>query len=601
MAAPLSNWQILLRLLHLAVRYRWGCLRLIGTQVVLLGLSLVLITLTGVALDCIAQAAGSGESPQWPLGISPPADWSPLHSVAVLGAAVLAVALLRAALSYFYTVDSARLLQQQIVVELRARVYEKLQRLSFRFYSGNTTGTLINRVTGDVQAVRLFIDGVLLQLMILVLALVFYLAYMVTIHVGLTLLCLATTPLLWTLAAAFCRAVRPAYYRNRELVDEMLLVLTENVRGAHVVRSFGRQEEEIEKFREANHAVRDQQKWIFWRISLFGPAVEMLLALNLLALLGYGGYLVIEHRLALGTGLITFSGLLQQFSGQVTKMTNIINSIQQSLAGAQRVFELLEMEIEVRSPSRPHRARNVRGTVEFDLVGFDYRQGQAVLRNLSLSARPGQCIGILGPTGAGKTTLLHLIPRFYDACLGAVRVDGVDVRRWHLDDLRRQIGIVFQENFLFSDTVAANIAFGRPDASFAQIRRAAQIAAADQFISALPQGYDTVLREAGKDLSGGQRQRLAIARAILREPPILLLDDPTAAVDARTEQEILRDLAEVTAGRTTFLVAHRLSTLQSADIVVVLEEGRVVEIGSPENLLVRRGTFWQVAQMQAEG
>ncbi len=594
-----SNWTLLVRLLSLAKQYRWGCLRLVVLQLVILGLGLTGLALVGLAVDTIAfHAQRQGPPPRWPPLISPPASFTPIATIAVLAAAVLAIALARAALNYWYAVALARLLQEQIVVELRAKVYEQLQRLSFRFFSSNPSGSLINRVTADVQSVRLFIDGVILQMVILALSLSCYLAYMLSINSGLTLLCLATTPALWTMSVRFSRTVRPAYDHNRDLSDRMLLTLTENVRGVHVVKGFVRQPEEIEKFRRANRAVRDQQRWIFWRVSLFTPAAEFLLSLNLVALLGYGGYLVLQNRLAMGSGLIVLAGLLQQFAGQVGKMTNIVNSIQQSLAGAGRVFEILDARIEVRSPPGAQRLARCRGAVAFQGVSFHYLSGQAVLQEVDFRVEPGQRVAILAATGEGKTTLLNLIPRFYDPVGGRVLIDGVDLRRLDLDDLRRNIGIVFQENFLFSDSVAANIAFGRPGASLEQIQRAAQIAAAHPFIMALPQGYHTVLREGGKDLSGGQRQRLAIARALLLEPPILLLDDPTAAIDPHTEEEILAAMEQAMTGRTTFFVAHRISTLRRADVVMVLRGGQILEMGTHDQLTARRGAYWQAARFQ---
>jgi ATP-binding cassette subfamily B protein len=559
------------------------------------------VTLTGLAIDTIACCQEGGAAPPaWPFGVQPSPGWGALQLIALLAAAVLLLAVGRALLSYYYTVASTQLLQEQMVVDLRAKVYGKLQRLSFRFYTAQPSGSLINRVTGDVQAVRSFVDGVILQLLIVVLSLGFCLAYMLRIDVRLTLLCLATTPAIWAISLAFCRTVRPAYHHNRELLDRLLLVLTENVRGMQVVKGFARHGEEIAKFRAANAAVQSQRRSIFGLLSLFSPCVEFLLSLNQLALLGYGGYLVIDDRLALGTGLIVFSGLLQQFYGQVTKMTNIINTVQESLAGAQRVFEVLDAPGETCNPPRARKLSRPKGLVKFDGVWFGHQPGRPVLREINLAVEPGQCVAILGPTGAGKTTLLSLIPRFYEATQGRVLVDGIDVRQLDLDGLRRSIGTVFQETFLFSDTVAANIAYGRPEASPEEVRRAARLAAADAFIAELPDGYDTVLCEGGKNLSGGQRQRLALARAILPQPPILLLDDPTAAVDAHTEREILADLQRAMAGRTTFLVAHRLSTLRFADLVVVLQEGRIVESGTHQELVARRGPYWQAAQLQNE-
>jgi ATP-binding cassette subfamily B protein len=595
------NWTLFARMWALAWKYRAGCAQLIALQLSLLALALVGLGLMGLAVDTIrCHALAGAPAPAWPLGIAPPPGWSPLVVTAVLAGGVLVVAALRVVVQYAYAVAAARLVHQRIVVDLRAQVYEKLQRLSFRFFSTNPSGSIIGRVTSDVQSLRVFVDGVVLQLFVLGLSLVFYVAYMVRIHLGLTLVCLATTPLLWILSASFSRVVRPAYDRNRQLVDQMLLTLTENARGMQVVKGFAAHDAQRVKFRRDNAAVRDQQQWIFWRVSLFTPSIELLTSVNLALLLAYGGYLVIHDQLPLGTGLIVFSGLLQQFSGQITKVTNLVNSVQQSLTGARRVFEVLDAPIEIKQPPNPHRLPRARGEVTFEHVHFAYKPGEPVLEDLNFRVQPGQCVAILGATGQGKTSLLNLIPRFYDVTGGRVLVDGVDVRQLDLDDLRRNIGIVFQENSLFSDSVAANIAFGAPQATNEQIERAARIAAAHEFIVRLPHGYDTVLREGGKDLSGGQRQRLAIARALLLEPPILLLDDPTAAIDSATEAEIVRGMEQAMTGRTTFVVAHRLSTLRRADLVLVLDHGRIAEMGSHAELMAARGAYWRAASLQGD-
>jgi len=341
-----------------------------------------------------------------------------------------------------------------------------------------------------------------------------------------------------------------------------------------------------------------QQKGIFWRVSLFSPAVGFLTRVNMMVLLGYGGWLVAHGRLPLGAGLVVFAGLLEQFSGQVNNVVNVVNSVQQSLIGAQRVFEILDAPIEVQSRPGAVRVPRLRGAVRFDRVSFAYDPHEPVLHDIDLAVEPGRCVAILGATGAGKSALMSLIPRFYDPTAGRVLVDGHDVRDLELDDLRRNIGLVFQESFLFSQTVAANIAFGHPQATMEQIRHAARIAAADAFILQLAQGYDTVLGESGVTLSGGQRQRLALARAILLEPAILLLDDPTAAIDSRTEHEIFAALEQAIAGRTTFIVAHRLSTLRRADLILVMEAGRIVQRGTHAELMKVPGPYLHVASLQ---
>jgi ATP-binding cassette subfamily B protein len=318
----------------------------------------------------------------------------------------------------------------------------------------------------------------------------------------------------------------------------------------------------------------------------------------MMVLLGYGGWLVAHDELPLGTGLIVFSGLLEQFSGQVNNVANIVNSVQQSLIGARRVFEILDAPVEVKDAPAAIRLPRSSGGVRFENVTFAYDGAEAVVRDIDLEVKPGQCVAILGATGAGKSVLMSLIPRFFDPTAGRVLIDGIDARLIHLDDLRRNIGLVFQESFLFSNTVAANIAFGHPDATREQIERAARIAAAHEFILQLPQGYDTVLGESGNSLSGGQRQRLAIARAVLLEPAILLLDDPTAAIDSETEHEIFEALDRAIAGRTTFIVAHRLSTLRRADFIIVLENGRIVQRGTHESLMAEPGNYRRVASLQ---
>jgi len=536
----------------------------------------------------------------WPFGWQPPASWTPVLLVVAIGVAILAFAAVRALLNFYYTVAVNDLTQGRIVVDLRAAVYDKLQRLSFRFFDDNATGAIINRVTGDVQQTRAFVDGVVIQIIIMVLSLTVYLVYMLSLHVKLTLACLATTPVLWLLAAYYSRSLQPEYLRNRELVDGMIRKLAEYIQGIAVIKGFAREPEVTADFQTANRAVRDQQQKIFWRISLFGPGISFITQINIFIALLYGGYLVIRDEFPLGLGLVVFVGLVQQFSAQVQNLATVNNTALQSLTGARRVFEILDAPVEIQTPARPvvlpaaHGGRHIR----FEHVWFSHIPGAVVLQDVDFAVQAGQRVAILGATGAGKSSLMSLLPRFYDPTQGRVLLDGIDLRQLDLDGLRRNIGTVFQESFLFSNTIAANIAFGHPEASRAQIERAATIASAHEFIRQMPKGYDTVLRETGSNLSGGQRQRLALARAILLDPPILLLDDPTAAVDPQTEHEILEALANAMRGRTTFLVAHRLSALRGSDFVVVLDGGRVAQVGTQAELLRVPGHYRQIAELQ---
>jgi ABC-type multidrug transport system fused ATPase/permease subunit len=597
-AGPPDNRRLVRRLFGLAWRYRLHCLQVLGIQLVLLTLGIGGLSFTGVGIDYIRHRIDGTPLGTNPLHLTLPEAWPPYRVLGLLAGLILLLALVRAVLNYAYALSVNRLVQQKLVVDLRSEVYDKLQRLSFRFFDANNTGSIITRVTGDVQSVRMFVDQVLIQSVIMVVSLTAYIIYMASLSPWLTVACLATTPLLWLMAAAFSRKIQPAYAHNRTLVDRMVQVLAENLGGAAVIKGFGREAEAQARFDAANRACFDQQQGIFWRVSLFSPAVGFLTRLNMMVLLGYGGWLVAHDQLPLGTGLVVFAGLLEQFSGQVNNVATIVNSVQQSLIGARRVFEILDAPVEVRNAPDALRRPRLAGAVRFENVSFAYDGADAVVRDLDLDVRPGQCVAILGATGAGKSVLMSLIPRFFDPTAGRVLLDGTDVRSLHLDDVRRNIGLVFQESFLFSNTVAANIAFGHPDATRAQVEKAARIAAAHDFILALPQGYDTLLGEGAQSLSGGQRQRLAIARAVLLEPAIMLLDDPTAAIDSETEHEIFAALDRAIAGRTTFIVAHRLSTLRRADFIIVMEAGRIVQRGTHAELMRVPGPYLRVADLQ---
>jgi len=613
----LSNWALIRRMLALGWQYRWGCLRLLGLQSLLLLTALGALRLLGLGIDLIRWHVGAADQPpSLPLS-NVLSSWPPMGQIALIAGLILVLELIRGTLNYTYALSAGYLVHTRIVPELRAKVYDKLQNLSFRFFDANATGSIINRVTSDVQNVRAFIDGVLIQFVLLAVSLVCYLAYMLSLHVGLTLACLATTPLMWLATVIFSRLVRPMYDKNRELVDRMVLRLAETIQGIQVIKGFGREREEIARFAADNQAVMDQQRGIFLRVSLFGPTIGYMTQINLVILLAYGGWLVTQDQLALGSGLVVFAGLLQQFSSQVANLTNIANSVQQSLSGARRVFEILDTPIAihnrdgaVRLDRRPHAPREetisrsemrTMGRIEFEHVWFEFTPGNPVLQDVNLVIEPGQKVAILGATGAGKTTLLALLCRFYDPTRGRILLDGHDLRDLDLDDLRRSIGLVFQETFLFSNTVAANIAFGHPEATMSQVERAAEIAAADDFITALPHGFETVLGEGGIDLSGGQRQRLAIARAVLLDPAILLLDDPAAAIDPHTEQEILAAMHQAMQGRTTLVIAHRLSTLRQCDRVIVLDQGRITQRGTHAELMQADGHYRHAAESQLAG
>ena len=585
-------------MLGLGWRYRGMCLIVLALNFSLVALNLSGLSLAGLGIDSLSETLLRGSpEPHWPFGWRPPSEWTPMTRVVFIAGLVLFVAIIQAALKFVTAVAGAAL-SQRILIQLRTDVYDKLQRLSFRFFDSHDSSSLINRVAGDVQAVRGFVDGVILKVLTVGLSLAVYAAYMFSVHATLAFACLIASPLLWVGAVWFSKTVRPLYQRSSELGDKLILRLSENVQGIQVVKGFAREEDEIARFREANRAVKDQKYDIFWRLSLYQPTMGFLTQINQLIVIGYGGALVIRGELALGAGLFVFANLIHEFANQVGQIINIANSIQSSLTGAERVFAVLDADIEIQSLPDAIRLPKVRGAVTFEHVSFAYNEGETALEDVSLDISPGECIGIVGETGSGKTTLLNLIARFYDPTSGRVLVDGIDVRKLDLQDLRRNIGLVFQESFLFSNTVAANIAFGQPGAELDRVEDAAKLAAAHEFIADLPEGYDSLIGEHGSNLSGGQRQRLAIARALLLDPPILLLDDATAAVDPETEHEIQQAIATAQRGRTTILVSNRISALKRTDRLYVLSHGRIVESGSHAELIRLDGEYAKLSRIQ---
>jgi len=591
--------ELVRRLLALSWRYRTHCLLSILLSVALLLLGLLGLQLLGVVIDVIRHALDvTQQAPHYPFGWTPPAQWTPLRIVTALSLAIVAQAGLRAVLTYWYNMTTARLTQAEIVPDLRDRLYARLQRLSFRFFDVHGSSSIFNRVTGDVQNTRLFVDGVLLQGLNMLLTLGAYGIFMWHIHPGLAAACLWVAVPLWWVTSYYSRRLRPAYLRNRELSDDLVQLFTESVRGMQTIKGFAAEGPQIRRFAEANGLVSTQQRRIFRDIAVFTPITQLLSQASLVILFGYGGWLYVKGEIALGSGLVVFAGLLQQFNGQVANISTIANSVQQSLAAARRVFEVLDMPLGVESKPHAIALKKLTGRIAFESVTFGYDPEHPVLHEVSFQAEPGQVVGLFGMTGAGKSSVLSLIPRFYDPQRGRVTADGLDLRELDLDAFRRQVGIVYQESFLFSNTVSANIAFGHPYASQERIEQAARIACAHEFIIGLPQGYATVLGESGVDLSGGQRQRLALARALLLEPPILILDDPTASVDPKTEHEIVTALRAAMASRTTFVVSSRLSLLRRADIILVLENGRLTQRGTHDQLAHRPGVYHQTALLQ---
>ncbi|GGK29904.1 putative ABC transporter ATP-binding protein YknU [Caldalkalibacillus thermarum] len=475
----------------------------------------------------------------------------------------------------------------QAVYALRNALYRKLQQLPFRFYDNAKTGDLMSRLAQDVEVFRFFLSFGCAQVVNFVLLVGTGFVVMLFLHVHLALLTLALLPFLLLVVYRFDRQVHPAFRAIRWSLAQLTTRVQENVSGINTVKALSQEETEIKRFDEKNEDYRAQHLHTADIWARYFPLMELIGHLCVVVLLAYGGYLVIEGELPLGS-LVAFFSLIWYIVGPLMGIGFIINTFSQSKAAGERLLEILDEEVEIREADSPLQPERLKGHVRFEHVTHYYRgEEKPALVEVSFDAPPGKVIGLLGATGAGKTTLVQLISRFYEPQEGQIWIDQQPVSRYALKTLRSQIGVVFQEPFLFSASIKANIAYGKPEASMEEIVAAAKRADAHDFISALPQGYDTILGERGAGLSGGQKQRISIARALLINPSILILDDATSAVDMTTERRIQRALRELMQGRTTFIIAHRISSLQKADEILVLDSGRVVERGTHQELIRR--------------
>jgi ATP-binding cassette, subfamily B, multidrug efflux pump len=468
--------------------------------------------------------------------------------------------------------------------QLRRALYAHVQQLSFSFHDQAQTGDLLTRSMSDVEQLKNFMGRGLLMIFNLLLLVLGVAIALLAMNWKLALLSLVILPLLYWRAASFSRQMRPMFRAVQDQVARVATLVQDNAAGARVVKAFGQERREIERFDDANEAL--YQRYLdSARLQSFNtPLLNFIANGATVAMLWVGGLLVITNQLTVGE-LVAFYAYLLQIVGPVRQGGFLMSMASRAAASSERVLEVLDTPIQVSSPPDAFELESITGEVEFRDVTCEYHPGRAVLRHVSFKAEPGQTIALVGATGSGKTTVANLIPRFYDVSSGQVLIDGHDVRDVDLASLRRQIGIVMQETTLFSGDIRENIGFGKADATEDDIRWAAEQARADEFISRLPKGYDTRVGERGVTLSGGQKQRVAIARALLMDPRILILDEFTSAVDAATEQLIRAALVELMRGRTTFVIAHRVSTVRSADLILVLQHGRLVDSGTHEELL----------------
>ncbi|RTL25626.1 MAG: ABC transporter ATP-binding protein [Burkholderiales bacterium] len=518
------------------------------------------------------------------------------HLVAWLLAGLLGSALLAWSLGWARTYLLA-LVSERISADLRTTTFDHLLRLSLDYFGSKRTGDLMSRIGSETDRISVFLSLHALDFATDVLMIAMTAVILFSINPWLALVTLLPLPFIAWLIHLVREKLRTGFEKIDRVWGEVTNVLADTIPGIRVVKAFAQEARESKRFKDANvHNLEINDKlnktW-----SLFSPTVALMTEIGLLVVWAFGIWLVSRHQITVGV-LSAFIAYIGRFYGRLDSMSRIVSVTQKAAAGAKRIFDILDHVSSVPEPANPVKLPAPQGGITMESIGFRYGS-RSVIRGLSLDIQPGEMIGLVGHSGSGKSTLVNLICRFYDVTDGAIKVDGVDVRRIGVSDFRRHIGLVLQEPFLFFGTIAENIAYGKPKATREEIVAAARAAHAHEFILRLPHGYDSLVGERGQGLSGGERQRISIARALLINPRILILDEATSSVDTETEKEIQKALDNLVKGRTTIAIAHRLSTLRKADRLVVMDRGRVVEVGPHDELMVKQGAYWRLYEAQA--
>ena len=486
---------------------------------------------------------------------------------------------------------------QHVIIDIRSEVFRKLQRLSMSFYDKNKTGTIMSYVTNDVNALQGAMVDNTIELVTEGIILIGSVCAMVYLDWKLTLFTILTFPVVLYFMNFFGKKIRRSGGQIQAATADITSVLQESVSSARVVKSFVREQYEIDRFERENEVNLKANLKNAKYMATLSPTIEFVAALGVTLILWYGGNNVIAGETTAGS-LVAFLAYAVNISNPIKRITRVSGHIQKALAAAQRVFDVLDLPEEVKDLPDAKALPAVTGSVSFEHVTFSYNAGDEILHDLSFEAKPGQAIGLVGPSGAGKSTVASLLPRFYDCDSGTICIDGKDIRHVTLDSLRNQVGIVPQETILFNGSVYDNILYGSLDATKEEIEEAAKAANAHDFIMELPDGYNTMLGDRGVNISGGQRQRIAIARAILKDPRILILDEATSALDTESERVVQEALNRLMVGRTSIIIAHRLSTIKNADRILVLDKGKLTEDGTHEELMAKNGLYAHLYRIQ---
>lgn len=504
---------------------------------------------------------------------------------------MLGATLVKSVIRYIYQC-TFETVSQGVVFKIRETIYHRIQKLDFEFFDETKTGDIMSRMTGDLEAVRHFTSFVIYQVFYNALTFITAMTALFIINFKLTLLLLAVTPIIGFLTYKMAGDVKPLFTAIREQFSKLNSVVQENISGNRVVKAFAKEDYEIYKFSRENEAFKDRNLDAAKVWEKYLPVLDSMAGVLSVVIIIAGGIMVINKSLTLGE-LVTFNSFIWALNGPMRMAGWLINDVQRFAACAEKIMSMLQREPRIKSPAKPVQKERVLGRVEFRNVGFNYRDCK-VLSGISFKALPGQTIAIVGPTGSGKTTLVNLLSRFYDCTEGEVLVDDVNIKAYDLMKLRKNVAIAMQDIFLFSDTIEGNIAYGVPDAPVEKVEWAAEVAGAHGFITGFTESYDTIIGERGVGLSGGQRQRIALARALIKDPSILVLDDTTSSVDIETEHEIQKTLKGFYSSKTTFIIAHRISSVKNADLILVLDNGRIVERGTHAELLEGKGYYYNV-------